>query len=125
MLWLISSVIMIVLDGLFLRTLQPVFEQTVQRIQGSPLQLNLRGVIPCYIFLVLVLNYFIIYPHKSPLEAFLLGICINGIYETTNYSIFKNWPLYTVIIDILWGGTLFALVTWITYAIAHKYKLSN
>ena len=100
-----------------------MFEKTVQRIQGSPLQVYLRGVIPCYIFLIIVLNYFIIYPHKTPQEAFLLGMCINGIYETTNYAIFKDWPLQTILIDTLWGGVLFSLVTWITYAIAGKYRL--
>ncbi len=114
---LISSILMLVLDFLFLSIMSPTFNQLVQKIQGAPLQLQYRGVIPCYLFLIFALNYFILIPHKSVLDAFLLGFCIYGVYETTNYATLKDWPLRTVIIDTLWGGTLFALITWITYRI--------
>jgi uncharacterized membrane protein len=46
-------------------------------------------------------------------DAFLLGIVIYGVYETTNYALFKDWSILTVIIDTLWGGTLFAITTYI------------
>ena len=55
----------------------------------------------------------IIKPHKSVSEAFLLGIVIYGVYETTNYALFKNWSILSVIIDTLWGGLLFASTTYI------------
>ena len=59
------------------------------------------------------INYFIIKPNKSINEAFLLGLVIYGVYETTNYALFKNWSLATVFIDTLWGGVLFASTTYI------------
>lgn len=40
-------------------------------------------------------------------------IIIYGVYETTNYALFKNWSILTVIIDTLWGGLLFASTTYI------------
>ena len=63
-----------------------------------------------YFFLI---NYFIIKPHKSVSDAFFLGIVIYGVFDTTNYALFKNWSLITTIIDTLWGGLLFASTTYV------------
>jgi uncharacterized membrane protein len=61
--------------------------------------------------------YFIIKPKRGFMEAFLLGIGVYTVYETTNYALFKNWPLQMVIMDILWGGILFVLVAYLTKVI--------
>ena len=120
---LISSILMILLDFIFLWNMSPTFTRTVQQIQGSPFQLYFRGVLPCYLLLLFALNYFILFPHKPVFDAFLLGVCIYGVYETTNYSTLKDWPLRMVVIDTLWGGTLFALVTWMTYQLNYLGKV--
>jgi uncharacterized membrane protein len=85
----------------------------VKIVQGTPLQVNLLGTVLCYIFLIFGLNYFIIKSKKSAYDAFLLGILIYGVFETTNYALFKKWSILTVIMDTLWGGILFAIVTFI------------
>ena len=82
-------------------------------VQGSPIQFNLLGAVLCYIILILGINYFIIQPRKSVGDAFLLGTFVYGVYETTNYTLLKNWALLTVFIDTLWGGVLFATTTYI------------
>jgi uncharacterized membrane protein len=41
----------------------------------------------------------------------VLGLVIYGIYDFTNYSLIKDWPLKLTLIDWAWGGTLGALVT--------------
>jgi uncharacterized membrane protein len=89
------------------------FQKQVVKVQGSPLKMNFLGAALCYIFLIFGINYFIIKPHKSVSDAFLLGIIIYGVYETTNYALLKNWSILTVIIDTLWGGILFAITTYI------------
>lgn len=89
------------------------FNNQVQRIQGSPIKINYLGTALCYIFLIIGINYFIIKPHKSVNDAFLLGIIIYGVYETTSYALLKNWSIITVIIDTLWGGLLFATTTYL------------
>jgi uncharacterized membrane protein len=71
------------------------------------------GLVLCYIFLIFGLNYFIIKSKRNAYDAFLLGILIYGVFETTNYALFKKWSIFTVILDTLWGGTLFAIVTFI------------
>lgn len=112
-LFLISAILFVVIDYIYLNLMKNYFTNQVKIIQGSPLQINFLGALLCYIFLIFGLNYFIIKSNKSSYDAFLLGIIIYGVFETTNYALFRKWSIYTVIIDTLWGGTLFAIVTFI------------
>ena len=89
------------------------FEKQVQNVQGSALKINFMGAALCYLFLIIGINYFIIKPRKSVEEAFLLGIVIYGVFETTNYALFNKWSIITLVMDTLWGGTLFAATTFI------------
>lgn len=115
----VSSILFIVLDALFLTFRSKAFAQQIQDVQQSPLRLYTGAVIACYMLLVLGLNYFIIYPRRPLWDAFFLGCLINGVFETTNYSIFKQWQFETVVVDTLWGGVLFSLTTWLTYMICN------
>lgn len=110
---LISSIILISIDFVYLNVMKGYFERQIQNVQSSSMKINYLGVAFCYIFIIAGLNYFIIKPHRSVNDAFLLGLVIYGVYETTNYALFKNWSLLTVIIDTLWGGLLFASTTYI------------
>ena len=110
---LISAIVFISIDFIYLNLLHGYFNKQIKLVQGSEIKMNFLGVGLCYIFLIAGINYFIIKPHKSVSEAFLLGIIIYGVYETTNYALFKNWSILTVIIDTLWGGLLFASTTYI------------
>jgi uncharacterized membrane protein len=110
---LVSAIIFVCLDAVYLNLLKGYFNKQVQDIQGSQIEFNLLAAIICYIFLIIGLNYFIIRPRRSVNDAFLLGIVIYGVYETTNWTIFKKWSPLSVIIDTLWGGTLFGLTTFI------------
>lgn len=110
---LVSAILFVVIDFVYLNIMKGYFEKQVQQIQGSPIKINMVSAMICYIFLIVGLNYFIIQPKKSVSDAFLLGIVIYGVYETTNWALLKNWSPLTVIMDTLWGGVLFALTTWI------------
>ena len=110
---LVSAILFVVIDCVYLNIMKGYFEKQVQQIQGSPIKMNMVSAMICYIFLIVGLNYFIIQPKKSVSDAFLLGIVIYGVYETTNWALLKNWSPLTVIMDTLWGGVLFALTTWI------------
>lgn len=110
---LISSILFISIDFIYLNLIKGYFSNQIKKVQGSPPKINFLGTALCYLFLIIGLNYFIITPHKSVNEAFLLGIIIYGVYETTNYALFRNWSILTVIIDTLWGGILFALTCYL------------
>ena len=110
---LISAIVFVTLDYFYLNLIKSYFENQVQLVQGSPLKMNYLGAIICYIFLIFGINYFIIKPKRSIQDAFLLGLVIYGVFETTNVTLFSKWSWFTVLIDSLWGGTLFALTTYI------------
>jgi uncharacterized membrane protein len=110
---LISAIVFISIDFIYLNVMKGYFDKQIQIVQGSQTKMNYLGAALCYIFLIVGINYFIIRPKKSITDAFLLGIVIYGVYETTNYAIFKNWSLLSVLIDTLWGGLLFASTTYI------------
>ena len=118
----LSGIIMIVLDSIYLSNVgNNFFSPMIRNIQGTNLTINIYYAILCYLFLVLGLNYFIISQNKSLIDAFLLGILIYGVFETTSGAIFKNWKLIPSIIDTLWGGILFISVTYLTY----NYNIFN
>ena len=110
---LISAILLISIDSIYLSIITNYFTDQIQKVQSSQLKINYLGAALCYIFLIVGINYFIIKPNRSVTDAFLLGLVIYGVYETTNYALFKNWSIITVIIDTLWGGILFALTTYI------------
>ena len=115
---LISGTAMLLLDFIYLSAFSGFFNKLVTSIQGSKIKFNLVGAILCYILLIGGLNYFIISKRKSIQEAFILGIVIYGVYETTNLSILEKWSPKAVALDTLWGGILFALTSKITYMLA-------
>ena len=112
-LMLLSAIIMLSIDFVYLNVFKSFFDKQIQLVQGSQLKINYLGAALCYIFLIAGINYFIIKPKKSVSDAFLLGIVIYGVYETTSYALLKDWSIFTVIIDTLWGGLLFASTTYL------------
>jgi len=106
---------MLLLDSIYLYTFSEFFNNVVKKVQGSKLKINLLGATLCYIFLVLGLHYFIISRKKPLLDAFILGIVIYGVYETTTYALLENWSPLSIILDTFWGGVLFTLTTYVAY----------
>jgi uncharacterized membrane protein len=108
---LISSIVFIFIDFFYLNIMKKYFNKQIQDIQGTPIKMNFFATLICYVFLITGLNYFIIKPKRSVSDAFLFGIIIYGVFETTNWALFTKWSPLTVIMDTLWGGILFALTT--------------
>ena len=115
---IVSGVAMLLLDFVYLSAFAGFFNRLITSIQGSKIKFNAVGAILCYILLIGGLNYFIISKRKSIQEAFILGIVIYGVYETTNLAIISKWSPKAVALDTLWGGILFALTTKITYMLS-------
>jgi uncharacterized membrane protein len=108
---IIVTIIFILLDAIYLTSTLSITKPLVENIQHSPIQLNYFSLIMVYIFDIFVLYYFIIYKNLSLVEAFLLGMCVYGVYEFTNKSILSKWTYSLAIMDTVWGGILFLLTT--------------
>lgn len=133
---IVLAIIVLALDAVFLTLFKDFFARQVMLVQGTAMQVNIPSAAVCYILMVVGLYYFvlrhIIVPNATSAAAsiqtmrigdgiktaFFLGILVYGVYETTTLAILKNWTPTTALIDTTWGGTLFALSTYIFY----KYK---
>ena len=111
----LTLIVFLSLDFAFLYLMSSMFNKQIIAVQGSPIVFNVYAAILCYISLIFGIYYFIIREKKSILDAFLLGIVIYAVYETTTLSLLKNWTYKTYIIDTMCGGSLFALTTFIVY----------
>jgi len=129
--------IVLALDAVFLTLSKGLFErQVMMLVQGSALKVNIPSAALCYLLIVLGLYYFVlrhvIVPNATSAAAsiqtmrigdgvkaaFFLGVLVYGVYETTTLAILKNWDPMTAVVDTTWGGSLFALSTYLFY----KYK---
>lgn len=110
---LISAIIFVFIDSIYLNIVKNYFSNQIKSIQGYPIKMNYLATLFCYIFLIFGINYFIIKPNRSVQDAFLLGIVIYGVFETTNMALFSKWSWITVIMDTTWGGLLFAITTYL------------
>ena len=113
--YLFACVLLLILDLSFLNLNRVMYENQIINVQRVAGKTDYLAGILFYIFVFILLCYFIIRPHRSVQEAFLLGFLANGAFECLNKAVFKNWEYMTVIIDTLWGGTLFGLTTLGTY----------
>lgn len=119
--YLLTAMIFVILDGTYLNLIKGYFNKQVKSIQGSDIQMNIAATGLVYVVLIYGLNYFIIRKNKSAKEAAILGFFVYAVYELTNYALFKNWSVLTVIIDTLWGAVLFGLTTFIVYKLKNIF----
>jgi len=111
---LISGIILVALDFSYLTLIYKPMTDQIVNIQRVIMQVKPAGVVFCYIFMIFALYFFILKNRRTPGEAFLLGACINGIYESTNYAVLKKWGAPLAIVDTLWGGILYGTTTYLT-----------
>ena len=88
------------------------FFPMIEKVQGSPISLNLQAAVIAYIILFLFI-YIFLPKTTSYNEAFLLGFLAYGIYDSTNMATLKDWDATTAILDSLWGGVLFVLIKFV------------
>lgn len=106
--FLVGAGSMLILDSLYLSMAKPTWRKMIKNIQGSEIQVRLLSAVGVYILMSFALYYFIIKPRRNVQDAFLLGLVIYGVFDLTNYAIFSKYNLITGLIDMIWGGLLFA-----------------
>ena len=110
---LLTAGILVLLDIIFLNYSTPIFNKMVKDMQGSDINPKKITLPLVYIVVISQLYYFIIAKNASIFDAFLLGVTTYGIFDLTNYIIFKKYDIKVAILDVIWGGTLYALTTYI------------
>jgi uncharacterized membrane protein len=111
------AVSMLVIDLIVLNLLSKMWTQTIEKVQNIPFKVKPLYAVGAYVLMIFGLYYFVLEANipadQLVLKAFVFGIVVYGIFDFTNLAIFTNYDLKTGIIDILWGGILMVLVTWI------------
>jgi uncharacterized membrane protein len=108
------SFILLMVDLVYLTLMTGHFKKLVKDIQKS--ELNLKLVPTFFVYVSIVMSWYLFVERNSKQkvqDSFMLGVLMYGMYDLTNYAIFKNWDIKTVVIDTLWGGTLYSLSTYI------------
>ena len=111
------------LDSIYLHFVKGHFGRQIKLIQGSSMNVNLLAAVIVYT-LIGIQWYVFIYKkiNKTNMvemvtKAFLLGLTTYGIFDFTNLAIFKDYTLKSALMDTIWGGILYKLVTLIQYLI--------
>lgn len=91
---------------------------------------NLFAALIFYLIFIAGLIVFVITPALDKkiwthalLAGLFFGLVTYATYDLTNLATVKDWPLIITIIDLIWGMTLSASVSVITFFIALKFGL--
>jgi uncharacterized membrane protein len=114
---LLASVALLGLDAMYITLTKKLWDIQIASVQRVSMQVRILGAIVCYVLLILGLYFFILRTHRPVIEAFLLGIMVYGVFDSTNYAILKKWDWKIAAMDTLWGGSVFALTTMIVYSL--------
>ena len=112
--------ILLTLDTLWVgKYMGPKYMEMIPRIQKENTTIRLLYAILAYVFMVIGLILFVL-PNirngniKDCIRyGFTFGVVLYGIYNFTNAAIFKNWDIKLAILDILWGGFVYFLSSYI------------
>ena len=114
---LILSVIMLLLDAVFLYSTSSFVLPIYRNIQKTTISIRYASAFACYLLMVCGMYYFIIREKRTVIDAFLLGVLVYGVYDLTVYFLFTNYTFPVAMMDMLWGGVLFGLTAFIFYNI--------
>ena len=115
---IIAIITMILLDSIYIYLTNTIYNNLLRSIQGSDLKIKIIPALLVYVFLVGGLYYFILVPKRPIIDAFILGLVIYAVFDLTNLAILDKWSYKIVIMDSLWGASLFAMTTFITYKLS-------
>lgn len=126
--YIILITVILIADIIWLTVQKPRYNSLVKAVQGSQIKVKYTPAFITYI-LVIISIIFIAIPlvrmhllasddkNKSTSNIFktsliyggMVGLCIYGIFNFTNMSIFKDYKLSVAIMDTVWGFILYTL----------------
>mgnify|MGYP001330335563 CR=1 FL=1 len=127
---IIASIILTVIDIIWIKIyMKKKYEKLVKKIQKNNMKSNIFSAIAAYILMLVGLNLFVLPKIEdgnefktSILYGFSFGIIVYGVYDFTNGVIFKDWDFKLAFIDILWGGFVYFLSSFLPHIISKQIK---
>lgn len=106
-----GAVAFMVLDGLWLGVVMKGFYRAqlapIVRLADGGIAPNWPAALVVYVLLGLGIAAFVV-PRAPTVQAAalsgaLLGLVVYGVYDFTNYSTLRQWPLLLTFVDLGWG----------------------
>jgi uncharacterized membrane protein len=110
----VAMVAFVAIDSVWLLTAGQYALAMTQRIQGSPVIMNLGAALVVYVALA-----YLVWQVNSVQEAALMGAAVYAVYDFTSLTILKKYELGMAIADTVWGSVLFAGV----YSVLQYFKV--
>lgn len=109
---LLLCLIFIILDIPYLLTVGGNWSKMVEKIQQSPMTVNIPAAIVVYGFLSIGLYNLVLSRNLSTrdtvLYSGLLGLTTYGVFNFTNMALFEEYDTTNALIDTAWGGIVTA-----------------
>ena len=128
--YLLITFVILFIDFIWLYINADKYNNLVENIQKSPLSINLIGAFFSYLILIIGLFFFSIPMIKYKLKEnknnlFLLsiiyggglGLLLYGMFNATNYGLFKNYDYKIALIDSFWGFILLTIGSYLFFSI--------
>lgn len=126
-------IFVLLIDFIWLRINAKNYNYLIEKVQKTPLSINIIGSIFSYIIIICALFYFSIpmieMKMKEDKKNNLLILCVlyggglgllmYGLFNSTNVGLFKNYDYKIAIIDSLWGFIIFTISTYVFFSIKH------
>jgi uncharacterized membrane protein len=109
---LVGMIGFMVLDGIWLGLLMNTFYRDqlapIARLSNGGLAPNWTAAFAVYLFLGVGIALFVA-PRaagvgSAALYGALFGLVVYGVYDFTNYSTLRQWPLTLALVDVAWGA---------------------
>lgn len=124
--YLVAVVVFFSIDLIWLGVVAQRFYQNQIGFLLSP-RVNWTAAISFYLLYIVGLIYFAIRPallnnswQTALFTGAFFGFITYATYDLTNLATLKDWPLLVTVVDLMWGTTLGASVSTVTYLIVKR-----
>ena len=119
--YIISSLTLLFLDFFWIKMyMGKKYEILINKIQNSKIKIKYIFAFFAYLLMLVGLNFFVIPKIRKTNKlidsikyGFSFGVIVYGIYDMTCAAIFRDWDIKLALIDIIWGGFVFFISTYI------------
>lgn len=123
--YLVAVIVFFAIDLVWLGVVAQKFYQNQIGFLLNP-KVNWPAAISFYLLYIVGLVYFVVRPaliqgswQTALFTGAFFGFVTYATYDLTNLATLKDWPLLVTLVDLLWGTTLGASVSTVTYLIVN------
>lgn len=104
------TLILLLLDYLWLSATQRIYVEAAERIQRQPVQFNKTAAALAYACLIALLVQILRWDAGM---AGWIGLLVYGIYNFTTLALLRDYSWGVALMDTAWGGVLFGTTAWL------------